>query len=101
MTDERGHHARRNYHYGHLVQNKNERKTKCSDKKEAVGNDYFWMPFLGNDAERTLQSRQAGSETSADELALIARIRASLSRVGRPSTEKIIPFQQMRYRHHR
>jgi len=46
---------------GFAAQTKEGRKIKGSDEKVAVGNDYFGMPFLGNDAESTLQSRQADS----------------------------------------
>ena len=58
--------AQRNVHHQHLLQNKNERKTKCSDKKVAVGNE-----FLGNDAERTLQrGREAAKLAFLDRLKL-------------------------------
>ena len=38
---------------------KDERKTKCSDKKEAIGNELLGNAFFLNDAFRTFQSRQA------------------------------------------
>jgi len=43
VKDERLCCARRNYCHQHLLQNKNERKIKCSDKKKAIGNE-----LLGN-----------------------------------------------------
>jgi len=59
MKDGRLCRARRNVHYQQLLQNKNERKTKCSDKKEAIGNELLGNAFFLNDAFRTFQSRQA------------------------------------------
>jgi len=39
LKDERQCGGQRNVHHQHLLQNKNERKTKCSDEKEAIGNE--------------------------------------------------------------
>jgi len=37
--------AQRNVHHQQLLQNKNERKTKGSDEKEAIGNELLGNAF--------------------------------------------------------
>src|SRR3989339_274341 len=69
MKDGRQCSARRNVHHQHLLQNKNERKTKHSDKKEAIAID-FWGDALFREGCREHATKRQASETSADELAL-------------------------------
>jgi len=46
---------------GFAAQTKEERKTKGSDEKEAVGNELLGNAFLGNDAERSYKEAGRGT----------------------------------------